>query len=128
MTWTTNKAAFLVRSTHFGSSMVMVVISSMNPSIESSFASMSTVSWSAWTNGYCPRWHYNSSSSFLWGDCSSVAYHDLSLRISLPRSISDFLTVVYSDGVGVVPKGKWRHRSERFSTMAMHVDAIRTFA
>ena len=47
----TKKAVFLAHSTQNGLSMVMVIISSMNPSIEASFASIFTVIWSALTSG-----------------------------------------------------------------------------
>ena len=54
-----------------------------------------------------------------------LASHDLPLRISLPSSISDLPTVVYSISAGVVPNSKERHRRDRLSKMAVHVDAIR---
>ena len=94
--------------------MVIVIMSSMNSSIEAYFASKSTDSWSAWNSGSCPGCYSSSMSIFLWSDWSSVAYHDFPLRISLSRSITDSLTVVYSVGAGVVPNGKWRHRRARF--------------
>ena len=51
MVWMVNKAAFLALSTHNGSSMVMVTMSSMNPSIEAYFALILTAIWSALTCG-----------------------------------------------------------------------------
>ena len=51
MVWMINKYAFLARSTHHGFSMVMGMMSSMNPPIYSSFASIFTASWSALTIG-----------------------------------------------------------------------------
>ena len=90
----TNKSVFLARSNQLGSSMAMVMMSSTNSSIGDSFASMSTTSWSAWNSDTCPGWYSSSLSSYMWDDFSPVTYHNLYLRISLPRSISDFLTVV----------------------------------
>ena len=51
MVWMTNKAAFFARSTQHQSSMVMVMISSMNIYAEASFASIFTSSCSALTSG-----------------------------------------------------------------------------
>ena len=52
MVWMTNKATFLARSTQNRSSMVMAMMSLMNPSIEASFDYIFNASWSAWTIGY----------------------------------------------------------------------------
>ena len=52
MVWMINKADFLVRSAHLGSSMVMVMISLIDPSIEASFASIPTDIWYACTSRY----------------------------------------------------------------------------
>ena len=46
----------------------------------------------------------------------------------MPRSIADSLTVVYSDGAGVVPKGNLRQRKAGSSTIAIHVDVVVVFA
>ena len=51
MVWMNNKAAVLALYTQHGSSMVMVMILSINPSIKASFASIFTASWSALTSG-----------------------------------------------------------------------------
>ena len=42
--------------------------------------------------------------------------------------IATSLTVVYSDGTGVVPKGNLGQRKAILSTTAMHVDAVVAFA
>ena len=122
------KAEVLARSTKFGSSVVMVMISSINPSIEASFALVSTSSSYAWTSGSCNGWYYSSLISCLWGDWSSIAYHNLSLRRSFTRSIVSLLTVVYSAGMAVIMKIKWRNSRSIFYTMAIHVDGIYAFA
>ena len=62
------------------------------------------------------------------GELRLSAYQDLSLSISLPGYIDDFLTVVYSASVGVVPKGNLRQIRDSFSTIAMQVDAVVAFA
>ena len=51
MVWMKNKAAFLARPTHLGLSMMMVMMSSMNKSIDASFALISTASWYDWISG-----------------------------------------------------------------------------
>ena len=73
MAWVPNKAVFLAPFAQFGSSTVMVMVSSLNTYIEAFFASMSTASWYAWTSAYFPEWDSYSSSSRLWSDWSSVA-------------------------------------------------------
>ena len=49
------------------------------------------------------------------------------MRRSFPSSIDASLMVVYSDGEGVVPKGKHSHRKASFPTIAVHVEAIYAF-
>ena len=51
MVWMVNKAVFLAHSTQHGSSVVMVMMSSMNPFIEPSFASIIISSFSSLTSG-----------------------------------------------------------------------------
>ena len=46
----------------------------------------------------------------------------------MPRSIAVSLTVVYSAGADVVPNGDLKQRKDSSSTIAMHVDAVFTFA
>ena len=50
------------------------------------------------------------------------------MRISLPRSITASMMVVYSDGAGVVPKGKFRHRKANIPTIVMPFYVICSFA
>ena len=100
----------------------------MKTYIKSSFALMSTTILSSCNSASVYGWFPSSFSRFLWGDCSSVASYDLSLWRSFPRSIADSLTVLYSYGAGVIPKGRIRHRRTRLSTMVNHVDAIHLFA
>ena len=52
---------------------------------------------------------------------------DSSWSISFPRSIVASLTVVYSSGAGVVPKGDLRHIKAILPTIAMHVDMVVAF-
>ena len=99
-----NNAAFLVRSTQLGSSMVMTIMLLMNPFIKSSFNLISTASLSACISRSDPGWYSYSLNMFLWGDRISVASHDFFLRRSFPRQISDSLTVVQLIIAGVVPK------------------------
>ena len=68
MVWMTNKAEFFARSAQLGPSMVMLMISYMNPSIGASFASMSTIRVSVWASGYSTGWYSSSLSSCMWGD------------------------------------------------------------
>ena len=63
----------------------------------------------------------------MWGDWISVASHDLYLRRSFKRSISDSLTIVYSFGAGFVTEGRRSYRRDSFSTTVMYVDAICAF-
>ena len=126
--WTTNKAAFFVRSNQLGSWMVMVMMSSMNPSIEASFALMSTSSWSDCTNGYEGGRLASLGSNCLWGDCRYVMSHEVSVSRSFQSYITVALVVVYSSGAGVVPKGKHMNRKANLPTIAMHVDDICVFA
>ena len=127
MVWMTNKAEFLERSTQIESSMAMVMMSSINPSIGYSFSLMSNDSFSACSSWYCPGYYYSSLISCMWGYWSSVVSHYFSLRRSFPRSIATSLTVVYSAGAGVVTKGKRSHIKERLSTMVIHFGVICMF-
>ena len=127
MVWFTNNAEFLVHSNQIGSSMVMGMILLMNPYVEASLYFMSTAGMYACTSGSDPVWYYSSLSRYLWGDWSSVASHDLYLRRSFHRSISDYLTMVYSSGAGFVKEGRRSHRRDSFSTTVMYVDAICAF-
>ena len=51
MVWMTNEADFLARSAQHGLSMLMVIMSLINSSVEASFASIFTVGWYALTIG-----------------------------------------------------------------------------
>ena len=78
----------------------------INPSIEYLFASTSTASVSCGTIGYKAGRQSCPGINCLWGYWRSIFPHDMSMRISLPRSISALLMVVYYDGSGIVPKVK----------------------
>ena len=51
MVFITNKAVFFARFTQNGSAMVVVMMSSINPSIDAFVASIFTASWYALTSG-----------------------------------------------------------------------------
>ena len=127
MVWMTNKSAFLARYTQHGSSMVMVMMSSMNSYIKASFSLIFTASWSALTSESEACIYSSLGRKFLWGNWRFVTSHGVSSRISSPRSIAASLMVVYYASAGVVPKGRRRQRKYSFSTIAMHDDAICAF-
>ena len=54
--------------------------------------------------------------------------HDSSMSRSFPRYISSLLSVVYSAGAGVVPKGSFRQIKASFSIIVMQVYAVLSFA
>ena len=58
---------------------------------------------------------------------SSVSQY-FSRSRSFPRSFAASLTVVYSAGTVVMPKGNRSHRKSISSTIDMHVDTVFTFA
>ena len=122
-----NKNEFLAHSNHLGSSMVILMISSMNTSIEVSFALMSTARWYTWTSGYEGGRYSSLGSNCLCVDWRSFVSHVMSVRISLPRCVSASMMVVYSTGAVVVPKGKHMQRKANMTTIMMHVDAIFVF-
>ena len=99
-----NRAALLARSVQCSSSTVMVMMSLVNPYIDDSVAVMSTANGSVveiWLADYC----FSSCGSKDWcSEFRSSVSQDSSWSRSLPRSIAASLTVVYSDGAGVVPK------------------------
>ena len=53
---------------------------------------------------------------------------DSSRSISFPGSIAASLTVVYSAGAGVVPKGDLRQRKDISTNISIHVNAVVVFA
>ena len=105
----------------------MVMMSSMNPSIHASVAVMSNSKGSdvsRWLAGCC---FYSCGSKDQCGEFRSYVSQDSSRVRSLPRSIVASLTVLYSAGAGVVPKGNLRQRKARSSTIAMHVNVVVAF-
>ena len=102
--WMTNGAALFEQSIQCPSSTVMVMTSSMKPSIDASVAVISTANGSAvsiWLSDCCfsSCW-----SKDLCGEFRSSVSQGSSRSRSLRRSIAASLTVVYSAGAGVVPK------------------------
>ena len=75
MVWMTNKSAFLARYTQHGSSMVMVMMSSMNSYIKASFSLIFTASWSALTSESEACIYSSLGSKFLWGYWRFAVYH-----------------------------------------------------
>ena len=124
----TNGAAIFARSIQCLLSTVMVMILSMNTSIDASVDVMSTANGYAvaiWLAGFC---FSSCGSENPCGDFRSSVSQDSSRSRSLPRSIDDSLTILYYAGTGVVPKGNPRQRKVRSSTIEMHVNAVVTFA
>ena len=62
------------------------------------------------------------------GNFRSSVSQDSSWSISLPRSISASLTVLYSSGAGVVTKGNSRQIKSISSNIAMPVYEVVVFA
>ena len=101
---------------------------SMNPSIYASVAVMSTANGSAvarYLTYFC-LFSYGSK-DFCGESRSSVSQDSFQSRL-LPMYIADSLTVVYSDGAGVVPKGNLRQRKSSPLTISVHVNVVVAFA
>ena len=126
--WMTNRAALFARSIQFSSLTVMVVMSPMNPSVDASMAVLSTSRGSAFARWFSDLCLYSFESKDIYGEFRSSVSQDLSRSRSLPRSIAASLTVVYSSGEGVVPKGNHRQMNSRSSTIAIQVDMFVAFA
>ena len=125
--WMTNKAVIFALSIQCLSSTVMAMMPSMNTSIGASVSVISTVKGSAVEICLADCCSSSCEIRDRWGELRSSLYQDSSWSISLHRSIASSLTVVYSSGVGVVPKGKFRQRKASSLTIAMHVDAVVAF-
>ena len=67
-------------------------------------------------------------SKYWCGEFRSYVSQDPSQSRSFPRSIAASLTVVYSSGAGVVPKGNLRQKKSISFNIAMHVDVVVSFA
>ena len=120
MVWMIKRDA---RSNQFGSSMVMVNISSMNLSLDDYVASMSTDSFQIFD------WFLSHNVDLflkqcMCGDQSDVSSHDFSLSGSFPMTIPDSFMVVYSASAGVFPNNRLRQSRNKFFTMEIHVDYI----
>ena len=110
--WMTNRAALFAQSIQWSSSTVMVMMSSMKPSIDASVAMISTAKGSTfaiWLADCCFSSGY---SRDLCGELRSFVSQDWSWSRFLPRSIAASLIVVYSTGAGVVPKCNLKGRGE----------------
>ena len=106
----------------------MVMMSSMNPSIDASLDFMSTAKGSEvaiWIVDCCL---YYCVSKDLCGEFRLFVSQDFPWSRSFPRYIAASLTVVYSAGVGVVPKSNRKQRKSSSSNIAMHVDAVVEFS
>ena len=124
----TNRAALFARSIQCFSLTVMVMMSSMNPSIDASVARIYTArkcNFSRWFSECCLS---SFGSKVLCGELRfSVSQHS-SLSRLFPRYISTSLIVVYSDGAGVVPKVNRRQIKAILFTIVMQVDNVVAFA
>ena len=122
--WMTNRDALFVRSIQCSSSALMVIMLSMNPSIDASVAVISTTKGSSvviWLSGF----YFSSCGSKDWcGEFRSSVSQDSSRSRLLPRSIAASITVIYSTGGGVAPKSNLRQRKASSSTISMHVYAV----
>ena len=126
--WMTHRASLFARSIQCFSSTVMVIMSSMNPSIDASVAVMSTAKESTVVRelvGCC----LSSCGSKDWcGQLRSSVSQDSSRSRLFPRSIVASLTAVYSAGAGVAPKINHRQIRDSLSNICMHVDSVVVFA
>ena len=102
--WISNRAALLAQSIQCLSSTVMVMMSSMNTSIDVSEDVMSTAKRYAVSRWLFECYFSSCESKDRCGKFKSSVSQDYSRSISLPRSIAASLTVVYSAVAGVVPK------------------------
>ena len=99
----TNRAALFSRYIQCLSSTVMVMIFSMNPSIDASVAVVYTAKGSAVVR-WCVDCCFSSCGiNYRCGEFSSSVSQDSSRSRSFHRSISASLTVVYYAGAGVMP-------------------------
>ena len=128
MVWITKSAMFLTCSTQMGPSMVSVMMTSMNPSIEYSFDSTSTASVSPGTTGVESGRFPSLGSKCLCGYWSYDASHDVSMQRSFTRSNPVSIIVVYSYVDGVVSNLIRRKIKSSTSTINLHVDTIFEFA
>ena len=62
------------------------------------------------------------------GEFRSSVYQDSYRHRLFPRYIAASLTVVYSDGKGVVPKGNRMQRKTSYYNIVMHFDVVVLFA
>ena len=124
----TNRAAIFAQSIQCSPSTVMVMMSSMNPSIDSSVAVMSTAKGSAVTRWLSDLCFSFCGSKYRCGKFRSSVSQDTSLSILLPGSIAASLTFVYSSVAGVIPKVNLSQRKAFLSTIAMHVGTVVAFA
>ena len=106
----------------------MVMVFLMNPSIDASVAVMSTSKGSAIVIFLDECCLYSCGIKDRCGEFRLSVSQDSSRSRSLPRSIFASLSVVYSAGAGVAPKGNLSHRKASLSTIAMHIDAVFAFA
>ena len=106
----------------------MVMMSSMNPSIDASVAVMSNAKGSAFSRWLVDCCLSSCDSKDLCGEFRSSVSQYLSRSRSFPRSISASLTVVYSAGMSVLPKGNRRQRRAGLYTIAIHFDVVVAFS
>ena len=100
--WITSSAIFLDRSNKFGSSLVIIMTSQKNLSIDTSFDMIYNARVPASTTVVKYGRYYYLGNKCLCGDHGFIASHNVSIRRSLPRYIYASLIVVYSYGASVV--------------------------
>ena len=125
--WMTNRAALFARSIQCSSSAIMVMMSSMKPSIDASVALISTAKGYSVVIWIADCSFFSCGSKYRCNKFRSSVSQDSSQSRLLPRSIAALLTVVYSAGAGVVPKGNLKHRKYSLSTIAIHVNTVFAF-
>ena len=124
----TNSAALFAHSIQFLSSTVIVMTSSMNPSIDAYMDVVSTARGSDFESWFSKCCLFYFGSKDLCGEFRSSVSQYLSRSRSFPRYIFASLAVVYSTSRGVVPKGNRRQRKAIFSTIAVQFNAVVEFA
>ena len=124
----TNRASLFAQYIQSYSSTIMVMMFSMNPSIDAFVAVMSNSKVYAVAIWLADFFFSYCVSKYRCGKFRSYVSQDSSHSRSFPRSIDVSLTVVYSFCAGVVSKSKLRQRKASLSTTAMHVDTVVAFA
>ena len=122
MVWIPHKDKFLPLPTHLWTSMVSLVMSSINLSIDAYLESTSADIFSALACGFNSERYCSCGINFLCGCCRSESSQELLKRSSFTRSIYESLIVAYYTGTHIVPNGSHKQSSGIFTTMTMQVN------